>query len=108
MKSIYEAGISMLNMERIQKRIRRDRIFCLKSLLATALGVLLLLCSSFGHTAEQKALEPEKTTAPVSAHAPAPIPSGPTAIPVADVATQATEVANLLQGITQRWSPVLN
>ncbi len=107
MKSIDKAGISKLNRKRFQKLIRRDRVFYLRPLLATALGVLLVLCSSFGHTAEQKAVAPQKTGAPEATQkvATTPAPSGPAAIPVADVATKATEVANQLQTITQKLAP---
>ena len=75
--------------------------------------LLLLLCPVPGKTAEQKTPEPQKTTAPVAAQTaapkpsamPAPIPSGPTAIPVADVAAQAAEVVSQLQTIVERLAP---
>jgi len=104
MESIDKACISKLDGKRFQKLIRRDRIFYLRPLLATALGGLLVLCSSFGHTAEQKAVAPQKTSAPSAAQtaSPAPVPPDRAAIPIADVATKATEVANQLQTITQK------
>jgi len=82
--------------------------FRLRPLGATGVALLLLLlCPVPGKTAEQKAPEPQKTTAPAAAQtaAPAPIPSGPAAISMADVATRATEVANQLQTIVQKVAP---
>ncbi len=107
MESIDKAGISKLNGKRFQKLIRRVRIFSVRPLLATALGVLLVLCSSFGHTAEQKALAPPKTSAPSATQtaSPAPVPPGPAAIAVTDVATRATDIANQIQAITQKLGP---
>jgi len=74
---------------------------------------LLSLPATPVETAEQKGPKPQMTTmaAPAQtpalapAAAPVPVPTGPAAIPVADVATRAAEVANLLQGITQKLAP---
>ena len=65
--------------------------------MAIAAG-LLLFCPVIGVTAEQKARIPESPCH----HA----PSAPSAIPVADVATRATEAENLLQIINQQSEPI--
>jgi hypothetical protein len=59
---------------------------------------LLLICQVMVVTAEQKARESMNTHAPAA--------SAPSAIPIADVATQATEVVNLLKIINQQSEPV--
>ena len=94
----------MLRKKRPQKLILKAKIFDRKMLIVVfAVGLLFLFCPIPGETAEQKGTEPQNTTAPAAAPAPAPAtPSGPSAIPVADIATQATEVANLLQTMTQK------
>ena len=61
-----------------------------------AITWLFLLGIVVDVTAEQKSPIPQNTTASSLA------PTLPTAIPVADVATKATEVANLLQTLTQK------
>ncbi len=60
-----------------------------------AVIVIILLCPVVAVTAEQKSPVPWMTAAP------APAPSVPAAIPVDNVATQATQVANLLQTLAQ-------
>ncbi len=65
--------------------------------IAIAAG-LLLLCQVIVVTAEQKVLE--------SRNAPATKPSAQSAIPVADVATRATEVENFLQNINKQSEPI--
>jgi potassium efflux system protein len=79
-------------------------VFRLRFLAVAALACSLLLCPVPGQSAEQKGTEPQKTTAPapVQKPVPAPIPSGPTAIPVEDVAAKAAEVSNLLRTITYK------
>ena len=65
---------------------------------------LILFCPVIGVTAQQKSPNPQTTTTP--APAPATAPSAPSAIPVTDVATRATEAENLLQIINQQSEPI--
>jgi Mechanosensitive ion channel len=65
---------------------------------------LFMLCPVIGVTAEQKSPEHQTNTTPVSA--PAAAPSGPLAIPLADVAIRTTEVENLLQNINKQSEPI--
>jgi potassium-dependent mechanosensitive channel len=72
---------------------------------------LFLLCPFAAAKAEQKSPKPQATATPAPATTPAPVPtvvpvpSAPSCIPVADVAAKTTEVANLLQAMTQKMAP---
>jgi len=104
----HKAGVSMLNRKRFRKLNCQAMMLDVRMLIATSVAVLLLFVFPIPcETAEQKALAPQKTGALETAQtvAPAPVTSGPTTIPVADVATKATEVASELQTITQKLAP---
>jgi potassium efflux system protein len=64
-----------------------------ETLIAILLGAFLFLLAVPSHAAEQKIAEASKAPAPAT-----PAPSSPSVIPVAEIATQATEVSNLLRG----------
>lgn len=66
-----------------------QRVLCV-----TIAGVILCLLPFLGETAEEKTLQPQEAS---------PSPS-PGAIPLAEVATRATELANLLQALSARFA----
>jgi len=91
----------MLHWVRIHRFIRKVMLFQLRALVACIIAGLFLLYPVAGGTAEQESPVPQKTTAPAAA----PAPAAPSVIAVADVATKATEVENLLQTLTQNLAP---
>ncbi len=67
---------------------------------AILFSVFLFVLTVPGRAAEQKTAEAPKTAAPA-----APAPPPPATIPVEEVATQATEVGNLLRGFATNLAP---
>ncbi len=83
------------------------RLHINRSGLAALMSLLFIFASVPAMTAAENDLKSLKTAvpAPTQTVAQAPSPTGPAAIPVADVATKATEVASQLQTITQKLGP---
>jgi len=91
-------GQRVLAKKQFYEFIHRTMVLGLRPLTAVVVAGCILLWAVSGHAEEQKTAAPPSS--PALATAPA-----PSAIPVADVATQAAVVADLLQTITQNMAP---
>ncbi len=89
----------------------RSVVRYLRFLAPSAVAVLFLLAPGTDITAQQKGPKSQTSAAPTVSKTPepasgaSPAPGQPAAISVADVATEAAQVTNLLQGITQKLAP---
>jgi potassium-dependent mechanosensitive channel len=84
-------------------KLLRGRLILL--VIAMLAAIVLLPVVSCG-TAEQKSPEPQKSSAPAPSAAAAPgAPSAPLAIPLADIASRASDASNYLVSLSKKFEP---